>query len=156
VAAPSASGGLGQKLERALSGAKIRKAETNVGGDNTDQSHVRDVVALGNHLRADQNVEIAFAKTLQDGFEVALAAYRIAIHASDSRGWKIAMQLFFHFFRSRADEVHILAAALRANRGHLLGIVAVVAEHAAVAPMVSERDRAVDAFHALAAGATGG
>ena len=108
-------------------------------------------MAFGDHLRAHQDVEVALAKAVQDGLEVALAADGIAIHARNPRGRKVAMQLFFHFLRPGADEVQILAAAFGTNGRDLLRVVAVVAEHAAVAPVIGERDGAVDAFHALAA-----
>ena len=49
----------------------------------------------------------------------------------------------------------MLAVAFRADRRDVLGVTAVVAQHAPVAVMVGQRDRAVDALHALAAGAAG-
>ncbi len=82
-----------------------------------------------------------------------LAADRIAIHARNPRLGKIAMQLLFHLLRSRADEIQILAPALRAHRRHLLRVIAVVAQHAPVAPVIGQRDRAIHAFQPLAAGA---
>src|SRR4029079_12894658 len=43
--------------------------------------HPRKVVALGNHLGADQHVDRAVAESGQDRVERALAAHRIAIQA---------------------------------------------------------------------------
>src|SRR5260370_32707476 len=49
----------------------------------------------------------------------------------------------------------MLALALGTLRGDLFGVVAVVAEHAAVAPVEGEGQRAVDTVDALTAGAAG-
>ena len=136
IAAPRAPGRLRQKLKRALGGAEIRQTQSDVGRHDAHQRDIRNVVALGDHLRAHQDVEIAFAKTVQDALEMPLAAHRVAIHARDPRLGKIAMQLFFDFLRAGPDEVQILAPALRTHRWNLLRIVAVVAQHAAIAPVI--------------------
>src|ERR1700677_2489114 len=88
---------------------------------------------------------------MQDAFEVPLAAHRVAIHAGNARLGKIAMQLLLHFFRTGPDEIQILTAAFRTNRRDLLRVIAVVAKHAAVAAVISQRDGAVDAFQPFAA-----
>src|SRR5579872_3415541 len=49
----------------------------------------------------------------------------------------------------------MLALAFRADGRHTLGIPAIMAEQAAVAPMIGEGNRAVSALYALAAGAAG-
>jgi hypothetical protein len=56
LAASGASGGLRQQLKGALGRAKIRQPQADIGVHDADQRHVRNVVALGDHLRADQNV----------------------------------------------------------------------------------------------------
>ena len=60
LAASGASGDLGEELESALGGAEVRKAEGNVGSDDADQRHAMNVVTLGDHLRADKEIEFAF------------------------------------------------------------------------------------------------
>ena len=59
VAAAGAARHLRQQLERALGGAEIRQPEPDVGRDHADQGDVREVVALRDHLRADEHVDLA-------------------------------------------------------------------------------------------------
>ena len=56
VAAPGASGRLTQKLERALGRARIGVGEPDVGVDDADKGQKREVVPLGDQLRADDEV----------------------------------------------------------------------------------------------------
>src|ERR1019366_8979467 len=97
----------------------------------------------------------AFAKALQHGLVLALARHRIAIEARDPRRRELAMQLILHLLRADTEKINMLALALRANAGHLLGVVAVVAEQAAVAAVKRHRHRAVHALDALAASPAG-
>ena len=60
--------------------------EADVGRDDADQRHAREVVPLGDHLRADQDVDLAVAKPRQQRVERALAADRVAIDPRDARG----------------------------------------------------------------------
>ena len=53
---------------------------------------------------------------------------------------KRAVQLLLHLLRADAQKVDVLALALGADAGHLFGVVAVVAQQAAVAPVIGQRD----------------
>ncbi len=66
LAASGAPGHLGQQLKRALGGAEIGDAESDVGRDHADQRHPRKVVAFRNHLGADQDVDVAVAESRQE------------------------------------------------------------------------------------------
>src|SRR5208282_4086348 len=57
-AAACAAGNLREELKRAFGGAKIGTAEREVGGNNSDQGDALKVVALGDHLRAHQDVNL--------------------------------------------------------------------------------------------------
>src|SRR5258707_12103033 len=61
------------------------------------------------------------------------------------------MQLLFHLLRALAQKIDVLALALGADVRHFFGVIAVVAQHAPVAAMVGQRDRAVHATDALSA-----
>ena len=50
---------LREELERALGGTEIRETESHIRRDHADQRHQREIVSLGNHLRADQDVQLA-------------------------------------------------------------------------------------------------
>ena len=153
LAAAGAPGGLRQKLERSLRGAEVGQAQAEVGIDDAHQRHIGDVVAFGDHLRAHQDVVVVLAEAGQDGFVVALAADGVAIQPRDAGLGKERAQLLFHTLAADADELDIFAIALGAAFGNWRRVVAVVAQHAAVAPVIGQRDGAVDALHALAAGA---
>ena len=59
LAAPGAPRHLGQELKRALRRPKVGEAETDIRGHDADQRDARKVVALGDHLRADEDVDLA-------------------------------------------------------------------------------------------------
>ena len=50
-----------QQLEGALGGARVAVAEAEIGVDNADQIELGKMVALGDELRADDDVEAALA-----------------------------------------------------------------------------------------------
>ena len=85
LAAAGAAGHLREQLKRPLGRAEVGHAEADVGRDDADQRHARKVVALGNHLRADQDVDLAVAEARQQRFERAPSADRVAIEARDAR-----------------------------------------------------------------------
>ena len=85
IAAARPAGHLGQQLKGALGRAEIRHAQADVGGHDAHQRDVRNVVSLGDHLRAHEDVVAAFAKAREDRFEVPLAGDGVAIEPRDAR-----------------------------------------------------------------------
>ena len=55
--APGAAGDLVEQLEGALGGAQVAAAEAEIGVDHADQREVGEVVALGDDLGAEQDVD---------------------------------------------------------------------------------------------------
>ena len=53
-------GHLGQKLEGALAGVIFRKKEAEVRGHHSHESDLGKVVAFGDHLGADKNIQPLF------------------------------------------------------------------------------------------------
>src|SRR3954454_1711157 len=86
IAASGASGGLCEKLERSFCRTEIRHAETDVREHNAYQRHLGNVVAFGNHLRADQDVDRAFPEVLEDEFEGAFRTGAVAVEPGDASG----------------------------------------------------------------------
>ena len=84
-AASGASGNLREQLEGAFGGAKIRAAQREIGGDHADQRDALEIVAFGDHLRADQNVDFAVRECAEHLLVFALGADRVAIEARDAR-----------------------------------------------------------------------
>ena len=85
LAAAGAAGDLREQLERPLGGAEVGQAEADVGRHDADQRHARKVVALGDHLRADEDVDLAVAEPREQRGERALAPDGVAIEPRDAR-----------------------------------------------------------------------
>src|SRR6516164_2832716 len=111
---------------------------------------MRNVVPFRDHLCAHQDVVIALAETVEDGFKSASTGGSIPIEPGDPRSGKIAVQLLFDALRSQAEEVDMVARTFRAGAGRLLGVAAIVAQQASIALVEGEGHRAVHAFDALA------
>ena len=111
-----------------------------------------NVVTFGNHLSAYEKIEFALIQCAQRAFEILMAAYRVTIQAGDADLRKHAVQEFFELFRSGAQKINVLAAAMDAGFRDRCRVSAVVADHLVLALVVSERNGAIAAFQLLAAG----
>ena len=76
LAAAGAAGDLRQELERPLGRPEVGHPEADVGRDDADQRDAREVVALGDHLRADEHVDLAVAEPRQQRRRARLCAAR--------------------------------------------------------------------------------
>ena len=54
-----------QQLERALGRARIAIRQAEIGIDDADQIELREMMALGDKLRADDDVELAFGHVVE-------------------------------------------------------------------------------------------
>ena len=63
--AAGAADDLMQELERALGRARIAVGEAEIGVDDADQIELREMVALGDELRADDDVEAALGDVVE-------------------------------------------------------------------------------------------
>jgi hypothetical protein len=152
LAAASASGDLRDELEGALRGAEIRQVERAVGVDDADQRDAREVEALGDHLRADQHVDLAAPEGLERVLVVLAPPHRVRIHAPHARAWEEGRELELDALRARAQRPQPRRSAARARARQRALLAAGVAHHAADAPVPGERDVAARAAHRRAAG----
>ena len=76
---------LRQELEGPLGRAKVGEAEADVCRDHPDQRDRGKVVPLGDHLRADEQVERAGPEIVQHALDRAPPLHRVAIDAADAR-----------------------------------------------------------------------
>ena len=97
---------------------KSGKPSCAVGGDHADQRDALEVVPLGDHLRADQNIDAAGGERAQNLLEGALAARGVAIEARDARIGKQRAQRLLELLGARADEIDVLGGAFRAGARH--------------------------------------
>ena len=99
-------------------GAEIGEAEADVGGNHADQRHVRKVVALGDHLRADQDVDVAAGDALQHLDQAALPPHGVAIEARDPRAGERGANVGLDALGAEADAFHVRRGALLARFRH--------------------------------------
>ena len=77
--APGPPGDLHDRLCESLCRAKIRAEQSLVGVQYDDETHVGKMMALRQHLRADEQAHFARVDALERGFERAPASHRVAI-----------------------------------------------------------------------------
>ena len=146
-----AASGLRDEHEAALGRTEVRHIEAGIGTDDADRRDVRDVVALGHHLRSEQNIVFLPAEFRQDLLMRELRIRRIAVHADDTGRRDQLMQFLLKLLGPRAEIFDVAAAAFRADIRHRLRHVAVMAGQLAVL-MVDQRQAAEAALDDLAAG----
>ena len=83
IAATGPTDGLGEELVRPLRGPLVGQVEGDVGADDADEGHLRDVEALGHQARADEDVEPAVAERIDDPLGGALALDDVAVEPAD-------------------------------------------------------------------------
>ena len=126
LAASGAAGNLREQLEDALGSAKIRQPQRVIAAHHAHQRHAVHIVALGDHLRAHQQVDLARVQAHQQPLHVAAAANGVAIHAPDARAGENLLQTLLALLRSRAQKIQIFAVAVGAAPWHRLFVTAVV------------------------------
>ena len=66
-------------MERAFARAKIRLMQRHVRVNDAHQRDIGNVVPLGDHLGADQQIKFAFIERIQRPLKIFVAANRIPI-----------------------------------------------------------------------------
>src|SRR5262249_34987560 len=120
IAAAGAASNLSQQLKRAFRRAKVRQVEGRIRTDHADERHAMKVMALREHLRADQNIERAAGKRAERFLKLPLGARGIAIEPRNPRAREFLAQPFFQMLRAFAKKINILGIALRALLGNRL------------------------------------
>ena len=108
-------------------------------------------MSLGNHLRADEDVDLFSGKARQQCGNRAPAADRVAIDAANSRLRQQRFDFRFHSLGAEAELLEIGSGAFAAHFRQRPGEVAVVAPRASRSLVHRQRDAAVRTFHRLAA-----
>ena len=83
LAPTAAPGELGDHREGALAGAEVGEAQGRVGVEDRAQRHLGEVVALGDHLGADQHRALRLAEAGEDAGVGAAARGRVGVEAED-------------------------------------------------------------------------
>src|SRR5437588_6176714 len=79
VAAAGASSDLSYQLKGALGCAKIRQGQACVNRNHTNQSDVRKIMSLRQHLGPDEQIDFTFAEVQQSLFELVPSHFGVAI-----------------------------------------------------------------------------
>src|SRR5277367_6811395 len=148
IAATGATGDLREQLEGAFARAKIRLMQREVGVDDTDERDVRKMQPLRDHLRADEDVNLARAKITEHFPVIILALHRVGVHALDARLRKKFRERLLDFLRARAGKTNcgIFAFLIRANERNFFDLAADVAGEFLFLPVKREREAAIRAI----------
>src|SRR5258708_7065053 len=74
-------------------------------------------MSLGNHLGADQKIDISAAKAAKNSLEIPKVMHGIPVDSADARVRESRFQLGFDFFRAFTDVVNVLAVTVGAAGG---------------------------------------
>ena len=127
VGAARAPGHLEQERGESLRRAEIAAVERIVGADDTDEREPPEIVALGEHLRADENVDRTRVHTIAHTRECALAPGAVAVDAFDASVRKTGAERALEPLRSVAERHEVDVAALGTSAHQPLGMAAMVA-----------------------------
>ena len=146
---------LGQQLEGALPAAIVRQVQRHVRCHHAHQGHLREVEALGDHLRTNEDPRPPGTEFIQDLRMSLLAGGGIHVHAGNAHAGEQLFQLVLHLLRARAEEPDVLARAFRAGGRRVGHVAAVVAVQSAVAAshVIGQRHITVGTFHRQSAAA---
>ena len=145
---------LHQQLPGALTGTVIAREERQIRQQHAHQRHIREIVALHNHLRPDQDVRLMIREGLHNFFMAVFSARRVEIHPQDLRFRKFLLHDALRHLRTGAEPADMRRPALRAPLHHRLLVAAVVADQFS-APVRRQRDVTVRALDYMAAGPAG-
>ena len=151
--AAGAAGHLIEKLEGALGGAQVAVREAEIGVDHADQRQLREVVALGDELGADDDIDLAVLDRARSGLAAIAAAgdsrsttARGALRESAPRPPRRCARCRGRTARSECSAPHSGRPRGSARRCRNGGIPA------AAEAVLDQPGRAVRAFEAMAAG----
>ena len=152
VAAPGAPCNLIEQLKCALGGAWIAAAQAQIRVDDADKREKRKIVAFGDELRADDDIEGAFGDLLQFAPQPVGAARKIRREDEYARIWKERRRFFGEPLDARsAGRERVLGAAFRASVRPTLDMAAMMAHQRTPKTMLDEPRVAIFAAEAMAA-----
>src|SRR5690242_6746236 len=127
-------------------GTKIGQVQRRVRVDHADDGDVGEVQPLGDHLRAEQDVDLGPGHALQHAVVRPLRAGRIQVHARDARGRKPQPNEMLQPLGPEPSHALALLAAYPAGAGDRLLVAAVMASQRRRRLVHGEGDRAMRAL----------
>ena len=119
--AARAAGHLHDGLRQPFRRAEVGAEQALVRVQHHHQRHVRKVMPLGQHLRADQDAGAAAVHPVDGALELPLLAQHIAIEAFDGVGGEPVGQCLLHAFGAMPQRMNFVAAARATFRQRLVG-----------------------------------
>ena len=117
IAASGTAGRLGDQLECPLRSAKIGKAQHQVRCQNADNRDIREIVAFGDHLRADQRISFMMGELIENPGMSGPPDRRVLVHAQGCPGREFLVEQGLDLLRARAETTDPVAAAGGAGLG---------------------------------------
>ncbi len=112
-----APGHLHDQLRHTLAGAEVAGEQSAVGIQNRHQRNPREVMPLGQHLRADQNARLSLLNRREQLIHRVLARGTVTVNAQHRVIREQNRQAFFGAFGAGADRAQIDFIALGHRRG---------------------------------------
>mmetsp|Transcript_5530 Transcript_5530/g.13379 ORF Transcript_5530/g.13379 Transcript_5530/m.13379 type:complete len:242 (-) Transcript_5530:1421-2146(-) len=131
--AAGAASGLHQQSEQSLRRPEIAAEQRPIRVDRGDEANAPEIMPLGDHLRADQDVHLALVHGLQLRLQFALATGGVGVDAQHARAGQGLGQLFLEPLGAAPERRDVRVAAVRAGLRHAFGEAAMVAAQRAVA-----------------------
>ena len=150
--AACAAGNLSDKLKRTLCRAEIRKPQTCIDGNNADERYVVKIVALREHLRSHKHIYLAAIECSERLRHQSAFRHRIAVYAGDPQQRKSLLEHCFKLFGALADKIKEFALAERTYLWDAYAVAAIVADKLGPVFVVRQRNVAILAAKAFAAG----
>src|SRR5690349_9532524 len=137
--ASGAARDLMQKLERPLGRARIAIRKTEIGIDDADQIELREMMALGDELRADDDIELALGDTVEFLAQPLDRFDQIAGEHDAARIGKQSRDFFLQALDTRAHgRERILRLAFRTGRRLRHRETAMVADQTPLEPVIDQ------------------
>jgi len=131
------AGHLGEELEGALSGVILGEKEAQIRGHHPHQADPGEMVALGDHLGAHQEVQVSGGKALQHGEGPAAVGGGVPVQAGHPCPGQQAPQFALHLLGAHPVLLDGGGLALGAALRHLLAEAAVVADEAVLSHLMA-------------------
>ncbi len=122
-APPRPAGHLGNQMEGPLAGPKLGLMQQRVGINHSHQGHIRKIEPLGDHLRAEQNADLARSKALQCPVVAPRTLHRIAVHPQAGVIAEPGFDLGLQPLRPGPQTSHARMSAVRAMCDELRAVV---------------------------------
>ena len=103
LASPGPADRLGEQLVGPLRRALVGQVQGDVGRDDADERHVRDVEALRDEARPDEDVELARRERVEDPLRRAAPLDDVAIQAADPQPREALPDLVLDSLRAAAE-----------------------------------------------------